>query len=249
MDVDKFLTNYLVPSESGLDKSFTMPLPPIPGLKEVGNFILQGNLEDTVSTNIVSHHRSEEEKVRLVEVYKRTQNQVNGVFVRLVGTISVVKKGYPALFLDAAVSNVDPRTAERVDLSTMVAIHVPQADPEKRSILTDSLTADAEAAGLECGTVEIPVLPDFWGPLWHVRTSGAALDTIKALRDSAWSAYQKYCEQVEPKADFDYKPMQDQMVYKNSAAEHGMFRKMGLQVATEAQAAFFSILVTGVDTL
>ncbi len=32
MDVDKFLTNYLVPSESGLDKSFTMPLPPIAGL-------------------------------------------------------------------------------------------------------------------------------------------------------------------------------------------------------------------------
>jgi hypothetical protein len=54
---------------------------------------------------------------------------------------------------------------------------------------------------------------------------------------------------VDPNPDFDYKPMQDQMVYKNSAAEHGIFQKMGLQVATEAQAAFFSILVTGVDSL
>jgi hypothetical protein len=249
MDVDKFLTNYLVPSESGLDKSFTMPLPPIAGLKEVGSFILQGNLEDTISTNIVSQYRSEEEKIRLIEVYKRTQNQVNGVFVRLVGTLSIVKKGYPFLFLDAAVSNVDPRTAERVDLSTMVAIHMPQADPEKRGILTDSLTEDAKKAGMECGTVEIPVLPDFWGPLWHVRTSGADLDTIKSVRDSAWGAYQKYCGQVDANADFDYQPTQDQMVFKNSAAEHGMFRRMGLQVATEAQAGFFSILVTGVDEL
>ena len=249
MDVDKFLSDYLVPSESGLDKSFTMPLPPVAGLKEVGSFIVQGNLGDTVSTNIIGHYHSEEENVRLVEVYKRTQNQVSGVFVRLVGTISVVKKGYPVLFLDAAVSNVDPRTAERVDLSTMVAIHVPQSDADNRSVINDSLTADAQSAGMECGTVEIPVLPDFWGPLWHVRRPGAALDTIKTLRDSAWSAYQKYCAAAEPKEDFDYKPMQDQMVYKNSAAEHGMFQKMGLQVASEAQAAFFSILVTGVDTL
>ncbi len=249
MDVDKFLTNYLVPSKSGLDKSFTMPLPPIAGLKEVGSFILQGNLEDTVSTNIISHYRSEKEKVRLIEVYKRTQNNVSGVFVRLVGTLSIIKKGYPFLFLDAAVSNVDPRTTERVDLSTMVAIHMPQAVSEKRGILTDSLTEDAKAAGLECGTVEIPVLPDFWGPLWHVRTSGADLDTIKAVRDSAWSAYQKYCGQVDAKSDFDYQPTQDQMVFKNSAAEHGIFQKMGLQVATEAQAAFFGILVTGIDSL
>ncbi len=75
------------------------------------------------------------------------------------------------------------------------------------------------------------------------------MDTIKSVRDSAWSAYQKYCGQVDANADFDYQPTQDQMVFKNSAAEHGMFRRMGLQVATEAQAGFFSILVSGVDQL
>jgi hypothetical protein len=36
--------------------------------------------------------------------------------------------------------------------------------------------------------------------------------------------------------------MQQQMVFVNACAEHGLFRKMGLAVPAEAQAAFFSIL-------
>jgi hypothetical protein len=246
MDVDKFLNGYLSPCEEGLDRSFTMPLPEIDGLAKTADFIVQGKMEDTVSTNIVGKFESESLGVRVCEVYKATQNVKNGVFVRLVGTISVVKKGYPFMFLDAAVSNVDPRTAERVDLSTMVAIHCPQADPNKRSILLDTLSQKAGDAGMEYGTVEIPVLPDFWGPLWHVRSKGADLDTIETLRRFAWDAYVRYTDAADSNADFDYKPTQDQMIYQNSRAEYEMFRKMGLQVASEAQAAFFSVLCTGV---
>ena len=40
-----------------------------------------------------------------------------------------------------------------------------------------------------------------------------------------------------------YRPMQQQMVFKNSQLEHLLFEKMGLSVPTEAQAAFFSVLV------
>ena len=103
METEKFTTKYLKPSASGLDSGFTIPLPEIPGLKKSGEFIVQGALEQTVSTNIITKYVSENLGVKCVEVYKNTEEKVEGRFIRLVGTISLLKKGYPFLFLDAAV--------------------------------------------------------------------------------------------------------------------------------------------------
>jgi hypothetical protein len=245
MNRDNFINNYLKPSVDGLDRSFTHPLPDIPGLKKSGEFIVQGKLDDTFSTNIITKYESESSGVRLVEVYKNTQEQAKGIFIRLVGTLAVVKKGYPFLFLDAAVLNVDMRTAQREDLSTRVAIHLPQAESSKRNIFIDCLNQQADEAGLSYGTLEVESMPDFWGPLWHVKSDGADLDLISKLRVFAWASYEKYCSRAEEKTDFDYTPVQQQMVFINSKTEHHLFKKMGLSVPIEAQAAFFSVLVSG----
>ena len=139
MENDNFLINYLKPSEDGLDRTFTLPLPDISGLKECGEYIVQGKLDNTCSTNIISKYVSESEGVRLIEVYKNTEDREKGIFIRLVGTLSILKKGYPFLFLDAAISNVSPRTAQQEEISTRVALHMPQADEKKRKIFFDSL--------------------------------------------------------------------------------------------------------------
>ncbi len=99
MSEKDFITNYLQPSDNRLDRTFTHPLPPdIEGLKKCGDFIVQGELEDTFSTNIIRKYVSDTAGIKLVEVYKNTQNKVTGVFIRLVGTMSLVKNGYPFLF-------------------------------------------------------------------------------------------------------------------------------------------------------
>jgi len=246
MEIDNFINNYLKPSADGLDRSFTHPLPGIPDLKKSGEFIVQGKLDDTFSTNIITKFESKGSGVRVVEVYKNTQEAVQGIFIRLVGTLAVVKKGFPFLFLDAAVLNVDMRTAQKEDLSTRVAIHLPQSEKEKRNVFFDGLSQQADEAGLSYGTLSIETMPDFWGPLWHAKSDGADLDLIKQLRVFAWNSYNKYCGQTEQKPDFDYTPMQQQMVFINSNTEHHLFKNMGLSVPIEAQAAFFSVLVSGV---
>ena len=85
-------------------------------------------------------------------------------------------------------------------------------------------------------------MPEFWGPLWSTQSQGIAFDTIKTLREWAWTSYENYCSLTESNTEFDYKPVQHQMVQKTSQAEHHFFKKMGLAVAVEAQAAFFSVL-------
>ncbi len=245
MDHELFIKNYLKPSADGLDRSFTLPLPEISGLKPCGEFIVQGHLDDTFSTNIITKFESDA-GFRLVEVYKNTEDRQQAIFLRLVGTISLVKKGFPFLFLDAAVANLDPRTARKVDLATRVAIHLPQADSEQQQIFHETVNTAAERAGFsyECRALE--ALPPFWGPLWSARAQGVDLEIIKTLRSIAWTAYDRLCGKTEQKPDFDYQPVQQQMVFKNSRAEHQLFKKMGLSVPAEAQAAFFSVLVAGV---
>ena len=93
MNAKDFVTHYLQPSDNRLEKTFTHPLPPIEGLTKCGDFIVQGEHEETFSTNIISKFVSESVGVRLIEVYKNTQHKGTGVFVRLVGTISLVKTG------------------------------------------------------------------------------------------------------------------------------------------------------------
>ncbi len=184
--------------------------------------------------------------VRLVEVYKNSQNKVTGVFVRLVGTMSLVKPGYPFLLLDAAVTNVNLLTGERDDIKTTVAIHLPQVDPEQRKKVFQGFSEQAKEAGISYQERQSDTLPDFWGPIWVAQSKGVDFDIIRKLRDFAWSSYERLMEETKEKTPFDYRPVQEHMVFNTARREHLMFERMGLSVAEEAQAAFFSVLVSGV---
>ena len=245
MDEKDFLEKYLWPSEDRLDRTFTHPLPSIEGLKKCGDFIVQCEHEDTFSTNIVTKYESDLLGVRLVEVYKNSQNKVTGVFVRLVGTMALVKVGYPCLSLDAAVSNVNLSTGERDGMRTTVAIHLPQIDAEQRKMVFQSFYGQVKESGVSCQERQSDALPGFWGSVWVAQSEGADFDTIRKLRDSAWDAYKRLIDETPAKTPFDYKPFQEHMIFNTSRREHLTFKRMGLSVAVEAQAAFFSILVSG----
>jgi len=241
MDNEKFIKDYVRPSAEGLNRKFTLPLPDST-LEQTGEFIVQSHCESTYSTNVITRYEHPVDGIRLVEVYKNSQNMDSGKFVRLVGTMALLKRGYPFLFLDAAVSNIKMQTGEAADLGTRLAIHMPQAAETGREALMENLSRQADAAKLPCGTVTIDALPPFWGPLWHVRRDGLDLDAITQLRGFAWKAYLQYCAQTAAVEDFDYLPVQQQMVIKNAKAEYGQFVRMDLDVPAEVQAAFFSVL-------
>ncbi len=245
MNEKDFLKNYLWPSDNRLDRTFTHPLPNIEGLKKCGDFIVQCEHEDTFSTNIMTKYVSDTLGVRLVEVYKNSQDKVTGAFVRLVGTMSLVKIGYPGLSLDAAVSNVNLFTGEREDIKTTVAIRLPQADPEQRKIFFSRLSEQAKEDGISYRDMKFDRLPDFSGTTWLGESKGANLDMIQKLRDYAWNSYKGVIKQTKEKTPFDYRPVQEYMIFDVSTFEHPMFRRMGLSVPVEAQAAFFSVLVSG----
>jgi hypothetical protein len=246
MNEKDFLENYLWPSENRLDRTFTHPLPDIEGLKKCGDFIVQGELEDTFSTNIMTKYESDTTGIRLIEVYKNSQNKVTGVFVRLVGPMSLVKPGYPFLLLDAAVANVNLFTGERQDIKTTVPIHLPQADPEQRLMLFNSLSKQAKEVGIACEERQSDAVPDFWGPIWRAESKGVNLEMIRQLRDYAWSAYKNLIEQTKEKTPFDYRPFQEHFIFNIARHENLSFKRMGLSVSVEAQAAFFSAQVSGI---
>ena len=246
MNEKDFLENYLWPSEARLDRTFAHPLLKIEGLEKRGDFIVQCELEDTFSTNIVTKYESDILGVRLVEVYKNTQNKVTGVFLRIVGTINLVMTGYPFLLLDAVVSNASPFTMEREDITTRLALHLPQVDPEQRKGILKSFSEQAKGYGISCQEMKSDELPDFWGPIWVAETKGVNLDIIRKLMDHAWSCYKGLIEQTKEKTPFDYRPMQEFMIFDTARREHLMFKGMGLSVPVEAQAAFFSALYSGV---
>jgi hypothetical protein len=246
MDSELFIKNYLRPSMDGLDRQFTLPLPDDDSLQRTGEFIVQSHCPSTYSTNVITRYERPDDGMRLVEVYKSSQNMDSGRFVRLVGTMALVKPGYPFLFLDAAVTNINIHTGEAEKPGTRIAIHMPQAEDGGRQALMDTLSRQADEAGLAWGMMKIDALPSFWGPLWHVRREGVAHEAIGQLRLFAWNAYHDFCAATPPAENFDYLPVQVQMILKNSKAEHGQFLRMGLHVPVEVQAAFFSILCTGV---
>ncbi|MEE8619285.1 MAG: hypothetical protein V3S84_04065 [Dehalococcoidales bacterium] len=246
MNERDFLMNYLWPSDSRLNTTFTHPLPNIEGLKKCGDFIVQSELEDTFATTIMTKYESDTLGVRLVDVYRNTQHEGTGVFVRLVGTMSLVKTGYPRLSLDAGVSNVNLLTAEREDLTTRVRISLPQADPEQGEMFFNSLGEQAKEAGISFSEMQFDALPDFYGPIWVAESKGVDLDIIRKLRDYVWSSYKRVMEQTKEKTPFDYRPFQEHMIFNTARREHLSFKRMGLSVAEEAQAAFFSVLVSGV---
>jgi len=246
MNEKDFLENYLWPSDDRLDRTFTHPLPDIKGLKKCGDFIAQSEYEDTFSTNIMTKYESDILGVRLVEVYKNSQNKASGFFIRLVGTMSLVKTGYPFLVLDAAVRNVSKLAAEREDIATRVAIHLPQADSEQRQTFYYRLSEQAKEAGISYRDMEPESSPDFWGTIGWGEAKGVDLDMIRQLRDYAWSSYKCIIEQTKEKNPFDYRPMQEYLIFNAARREHLGFNRRELSVPEEAQAAFFSVMVFGV---
>ncbi len=243
-----FLDNYLWPSGDRLDRTFTHPLPNIEGLKKCGDFIVQGELEDTFSTNIMTKYESDTSGVRLVDVDKNTQNKVTGVFVRLVGTLSLVKTGYPFLVLDAPVTNAPLRPAEekREGLTTTVFVMLPQADPEQRQMVFNHLNEQAKESGISCREREVSSRPDLQGTIWLAESEGVNLDMIRQLREHAWNSYKRLIEQTKKKTPFDYRPFQEHMIFNVAGREHLSFESKGLSVPVEVQAAFFSVMVSGV---
>ena len=246
MNEQDFLENYLWPSDDRLDRTFTHPLPNIEGLKKCGDFIVQCEHEDTFSTNIITKYESDTSGVILKEVYKNSQNKVTGVFVRLVGTMSLVKIGYPRLSLDAAVSNVNLFTGEREDIKTTVAIHLRQVDPELRKKIFEGFSEKAKEAGVSCQEREVEYGPGSKGSIWVAESKGVNLDMIRKLREHAWSSYKRLMEETEEKTPFDYRPAQENSIFNSASREHLSFKRMGLSVPVEAQAAFFSVLVSGI---
>jgi len=246
MNEKDFLENYLWPSESRLNTAFTHPLPKIEGLKKCGALIVQGEHEDTFQTSIITKYESETVGVRLIEIYKNTQNKVTGVFYRLVGGISLVKSGYPMLRLGAGVSNVNMFTGERADLATRVTVHLPQADPEQRKKAFQSVSNQAKEAGIVLTDVVTSQLPAFYGSVLVAESKGANLDIIRKMREYAWNSYKVLIEETKGKVPFDYRPFQEQTIFHGSKSEHLAFKKMGLSVPVEAQAAVFSVDVAGI---
>jgi len=243
MNEKDFIENYLWPSENRLNTTFTHPLPNIEGLKKCGDFIVQCELEETFIPTIITKYVSDTLGVRLVEVYRNTQRKDAEVFVRLVGTMSLVKIGYPFLLLDAAVANANLLTGEREDITTRVLINLPQADPEQRKMVFNSLNEQAKAASISCEERQFDFDPDFHGPRWMSESKGIDLDMIRQLRYYAWSAYKYLIEQTKEKTPFDYQLLQKHLIF-NVRKEERLFKGIGVSVSVEANAALLSVLVS-----
>jgi hypothetical protein len=252
MNEQNFLDNYLWPSDDKLDRTFTHPLPNIEGLQKCGNFIVQSEFENTFSTNIMAKYVSDTLGIRLVELYKNSQNKVTGFFVRLVGTMSILKKGYPRASLDGAVSNVRLRAIEGAEpdavekIITRVTIHLPQADSKQRRIFFNHLGEQAKEAGIPYIENKFNTAPDFLGVSWQSETKGTNLDVIKTLRDYLWNSYQLVIEQTKEKIPFDYRPAQEYMIFDIAELENQLFEGKGLTVPAEIQSAFFSVMVCSI---
>lgn len=237
-----FISGFLAPSSSCFERSFQIPLPSIPGLKKRGDYIIQSELEETFSTNIITKYVTKDTDLRLVEVYKNSENKVTGVFIRLAGTLSLVKRCCPVMFLDAAVTNVSLQSGQRENMQTRIAVHLPQATLEQREGLFHRLSLTADRNSYACRELSIDALPAFWGRIWLAEGDSFRPDMIKNLRDAAADEYQHIFKNAGPQEQFDYVPMQKHIIFNNSRAEHLMFQKAGLSVPVEAQAAFFSAL-------
>jgi plasmid stability protein len=242
MITNNFISSFLAPSAAHLDKSFQIPLPGIPGLRKCGDFIIQSELEETFSTNILAKYVNEDNDFRLVEVYKNSENRSTGSFIRLAGTMSLVKRGCPVMFLDAAITNVSMQTGQREKIQTRIAVHLPQADAEQRELLFRGLSQEAGRMNHAHRELGIDALPVFWGHIWLAEEDEFRPEMIAKLRDAAVDAYQQVFKNARPRELFDYVPMQQHIIFNNSRAEHLLFQKAGLSVPVEAQAAFFSAL-------
>jgi hypothetical protein len=158
----------------------------------------------------------------------------------------MVKDGYPRVSIDAPIANVNARTGERQEITTRAHITMNLASDEQRKIFFDRLREQAATAGISYVETIPETQPDFAGLRWMAEVKGVNLNMIRQLRDYLWNSYKGVIEQTEKKIPFDYRPWQEYMIFDVSRRENLMFKGMGLSVPVEAQAAFFSVLVSGV---
>jgi len=86
-------------------------------------------------------------------------------------------------------------------------------------------------------------MPDFWGSSWRAAAGGVNFDLFRKLRNFAWSSYKRVIEDTKERIPFDYRPLQEYMVFNVAGREHLSFKRKGLSVPVEAQAAFFSAMI------
>lgn len=244
MDKDQFITNYLTPATPDLNPDVIHPLPDIAGLKKEAEFIIQCEQNQTFSINVIKQYNSDSLKVRLVDVYKNTQRTDTKSFIRLVGTMSLYKHGFPFVFLDAALSNVNPFSAQPEELTTRVMVHAPQTDTQQQKIIFDKLNEVVQDTDIETNLVSNKSMPDFWSQIWLAKVPRLDLQLIKALRDQTWSAYEIIVERGKEDPDFDYASVRNHLTINQSKSEHLLFKKLGFTVPHKAQSAFFGVFVS-----
>lgn len=238
-----FIKNYVWPTDAKVNKNFTYPLPE--GFEKAGDMIIQAESEDSFSTNILTKYVNDD-GITVVETYKNSQNKDTGKFIRLVGTIGAVKYGYPKLTLDAPIINVilfepPPLFGELTDVNTFMAHMLPQASPEQSEMFFDCLEEKAADDGVELHVMPTG-MPAWWGPAYAANWDGINLDMMQRLRDNALECYELIISETAAEIPFDYRPMQDLLIYAQAEGEHQMFANLGISVPTEAQAAFFAAI-------
>ena len=146
----------------------------------------------------------------------------------------------------AGVHNIDMFTGERQGLATRVTVHLPQAESEQRQKVFQSVSDQAKEAGIRLGNVASSQLPAFYGSVLVAESKGINLDIISKLREYAWSSYEILIKETKERIPFDYKPLKELMIFDGARSEHLAYKRMGLSVPEEAQAAVFSVEVSGV---
>ena len=109
-----------------------------------------------------------------------------------------------------------------------------------------AMNEQAKKAGISYRDVILDTLPDFWGIIWLGESNVADFDIIGKLRNYACSSYKRLIDHTKEKNPFDYKPLQERMVFTEPKREIPIFKSIGLSVPVESQAAFFSVMVSGV---
>lgn len=239
MGLQDFVTGFLRPAAWELAPCYLHRPPRVPGLEQVGSCIVQGEQGTSFSTSVIHRHQSRQASVSLVDVYKNTENKVSGRFVRLLGTMALRQKDRPLVFVDAAVTNVNPHTGEDEALTTRVVVHHPQAEPSRRQRLYDSLSAMADSLGVPAKAASGKAFPDFWGEIWLMKVEGLQMEAIAAARDQVW-AVTNDSDESGLNAFCDTREVREFLIFEQAQAEHELFAKMGLEVPLGVQSAFFS---------
>jgi len=245
MNESDFVKSFLLPSTVKLEDAYSLPLPEILDLKKVADILIQGESDDSFMVNVVRKYFSESLGVMVREVYKNTQNTKSGVFVRLVGTIGFVKKGYPRLVVDAPVSNVSLLPGESKELKTRVFVVFPQAEPDQKEQVFGQVQKDAskDRIVLTTKTEKAGSPPS----AYFVEAPGIDLDIIAKVRNYAWNAYRHLIERNPPAVDFDYRPILSERVFETAGKEARSFAAKGLSVPVEVQQAFFCATSGGIE--